>query len=190
MIRAFIAIELPEVIQKKLDGTIGELISLKAVPIRWVKAKNIHLTIKFLGDSTTEQLHKIESLLGIIATQYRPFFLEVSGFGAFPNFHRARVVWVGIKAPPQLAILAREIDQTASQIGFPLENRPFSPHLTLGRVAENCTPEQSLGLGEVLAGFHPGVFGETQVDSLTLFKSDLQPGGSIYTPLFKTNFEP
>jgi RNA 2',3'-cyclic 3'-phosphodiesterase len=190
MIRAFIAVELPEIFQQKLARTIEDLKIRKAVPIRWVKSNNIHLTIKFLGDSTPDQIQKVESLLQKIGQQYEPFFLEIAGLGAFPNFHRARVVWVGIKARPNLANMAKEIDQAASQFGFPLENRPFSPHLTLGRVAEYCTPDQSRKLGEILASFHPVEFGETQAESLTLFKSELQPGGSVYTPLYKVNFGP
>jgi 2'-5' RNA ligase len=185
VLRLFIAIELsPEIqaglqqVEKSLQAQLGLL------PVRWVPAKNIHLTLVFLGDVVTTQVDPLKDMLTAQVAAQPVFELEVASLGAFPSFRKPRVVWVGVSAPPDLSALQHRIAQGAARLGYPPEERPFSPHLTLGRLSKNASPEQVLKIGEVLAAGKVGSLGRMAVASVDLFRSDLQPSGAVYTRLF------
>lgn len=188
MLRAFIAIELPGGLQKAISQVI-EYLHLPAVKsaVRWVPVINIHLTLKFLGEVAPTSLGVIEEALRTEAGLHSDFRMEVGGLGAFPNSKRPRVIWLGVDAPPELNSMQRGIDLATAKLGYASETRPFSPHLTLGRVRENASPAELSVLASNLneVRFHsPGPF---EVDAVHLFKSDLLPGGSVYTRLYSAS---
>jgi 2'-5' RNA ligase len=185
LLRAFIAIELPahvcDAIQKqtvRLRQTLGSDL------IRWVPTQNMHLTLKFLGDTTTSYLDFLKQLLAREAESRSQFNMQLGGLGAFPNSRRPRLLWIGIHAPADLVSLQRGIETGASRLGYEQEERAFSPHLTIGRVRQNITPPELQKIRAALETIQLGNIGTARVDSIHLFKSDLQPGGSIYTKLF------
>lgn len=182
-IRSFIAIELPREIQTALDGVTRRL-AQGGLPVRWVRAGNIHLTMKFLGEIRQAQVEEIIRVLQAEARQHKPFSFLVEGVGMFPNPRRPRVVWVGVKAPPELAILHRGIEAACEKLGFPPEDRGFSPHLTLGRVAQSAQPDDFRRLAELVSITTVGRLGEVRTDGLSLFKSELRPGGAVYSLMF------
>ena len=188
VIRAFIAIELPAEIQQRLDMVArqvrGGLGGLPGSTVRWVSAENIHLTLKFLGDVSLANLDLLKEMLQAEAKEHPPFELSVGGLGAFPNLHRPRVVWVGIQAPPELAALQSGIESKMEVLGYPREEHPFSPHLTLGRVTRNANNTEARQVGDVLGATKVGFLGVVRAGEVRLFKSDLKPGGSVYTCLF------
>ncbi len=186
-IRAFIAIALPGPLQRKLDEAAGKLKNEKTRAVRWVPGRNIHLTLKFLGDVDTGKLEAINQVIQTESGRVKPFEVGASGVGAFPNLRRPRVVWIGVQAPQDLSELADALDRGTQPLGFPGEDRPFSPHLTLGRVSQHATPLEVQSIGETLAAARIGSLGSFTVTQVTLFRSDLQPGGSVYTPLFTVN---
>jgi RNA 2',3'-cyclic 3'-phosphodiesterase len=186
VIRAFIAIDLPPFIQQKLGEVLDQLKQPGTEAVRWVPAKNIHLTIKFLGDVSQANLEILTKLLKSEVARFHPFEIRVGGLGAFPSMRRPRVVWIGIEAPPTLQSLQRSVEISTVQLGYAAEERPFSPHLTLGRVAHNATPEEVRQVADMLVSLKVGELGTAMVDHVRLFRSDLQPGGAIYTPLFTT----
>ncbi|HVN56102.1 MAG TPA: RNA 2',3'-cyclic phosphodiesterase [Anaerolineaceae bacterium] len=184
VIRAFIAIDLPAEIQAKLDQISSHLREQCSInTIRWVPANNIHLTLKFLGEVSSTNLELLTKLLQAEATRHHCFLIDVGGIGAFPTIRRPRVVWIGIQAPPALMALQRSIESETVRLGYAAEERPFSAHLTLARVSHNATPDEVRKTGEVLASYKVGPLGVVNVRSVRLFRSDLQPGGAIYTPL-------
>jgi 2'-5' RNA ligase len=183
-VRVFIAIALPVPLQQKLDEAAGVLKNNQTRAVRWVAGKNIHLTLKFLGEVDTQKIGPISQAIQAESQLIRPFALSAGGVGAFPSLHRPRVVWIGVQAPPVLAELAAAIDRAIQQLGFPGEDRPFSPHLTLGRVSQNASPQEVQAIGQVLSTTKIGKLGGFEVTQVTLFRSDLQPGGAVYTPLF------
>jgi 2'-5' RNA ligase len=152
--------------------------------VRWVAGKNIHLTLKFLGEVDSNKIEAISRVIDTESRQISPFDLSAGGVGAFPNPRRPRVVWIGVQAPPVLAELAAAIDRGTQQLGFPAEDRPFSPHLTLGRVPQNASPQEVQAIGQILSTTKIGELGGFEVRQVTLFRSDLQPSGAVYTPLF------
>ena len=185
-IRAFIAIEIPIELQKQLDQLINRLkkqITLRIV--RWVPAGNIHVTLKFLGEVAPIQLESLSQLLINQAGKYSAFNLSVGGLGAFPSVAKPRVLWVGIQAPPTLAILQKEIENESLQLGFPLEDRGFSPHLTLARINQNASFEEIRSVGNSLTASVNSPtnqsLGSFLVGQIHIFRSDLQPGGAVYT---------
>ncbi len=184
-IRAFIAIELPQTLQNQLGEIITQLQQQSSRAVRWVSPRNIHLTLKFLGNVSPANLNALTGVLGAEAKRHKAMQLHVGGLGAFPNRLRPRVVWVGVAAPPTLLDLQRGIDRETNRLGYPNEDREFSPHLTLGRVSQHATPQEVKSISESLAAVQVGELAVVTVQHIQLFRSDLQPGGAVYTPLFK-----
>jgi RNA 2',3'-cyclic 3'-phosphodiesterase len=184
-IRSFIAIELNQQVQQNLATVIARLKSPSANAVRWTTVQNIHLTLKFLGDVSPANMDHLKKMLQAQVSQQPRFSFQVSGIGAFPNLRRPRVIWAGVIAPLKLDTLARLVEVETTRLGYPLEERPFSPHLTLGRVAQNATPEDVRRAADALTGISVDDLGAVDVREVTLFRSDLDPRGSIYTPLLK-----
>ncbi len=164
--------------------------SARPLAIRWVAAGNIHLTLKFLGDTDPADLSRLGDPLQRIAASCQPVELSVGGLGSFPNNRQPRVIWVGIEIPPELVALQRSIETAAEKIGCPREERPFSPHLTLGRVQKSASREEINIISNALNAVMVGELGRFKAEGFTLFRSDLRPGGPIYTPLAHFGFQP
>jgi 2'-5' RNA ligase len=188
MIRAFIAIELSAEIQQSLEQVMRQLRQrLQMLPnhaVRWVPAGNIHLTLKFLGDVSMANLDMLKEMLLTEVKAHRAFEFSVGGVGAFPNTRRPRVLWVGVQAPQELLALQSALESKAEKLGYSREERPFAAHLTLGRVSRNTTNQEALQIGEALGAVKVGFLGLVSAQGVSLFKSDLQPTGSVYTCLF------
>lgn len=185
LLRAFVAIEIPPQLQDEIQKATTDLQKkLGTDVIRWVALRNVHLTLKFLGDVSPANVDMIEQMLTREASQHQPFDMQVEGLGTFPNPRRPRVLWVGLVAPPALASLQRGIETAASRLGYTAEERDFSAHLTIGRVRQNASATDLLKIRTALEQTRIGQLGNVFVDAIYLFKSDLQPTGSIYTKLF------
>ena len=185
VIRSFIAIDLPKHIQDPIDQVIRDLqASNPRTAVRWVPARNIHLTLKFLGEVSSNNLEILTKILQTEIPRHRCFEIKVGNLGAFPSIHRPRVIWIGIEAPPDLFSLQRSIETETNRLGYTAEERPFSAHLTLGRVSHNATPDEVRIIGELLKGCKVGLLGAAVVERVKLFRSDLEPGGAVYTPLY------
>jgi len=184
-IRSFIAIELPKPIQLQLEGIINQLKGPRTSSLRWVPANNIHLTIKFLGDVSPNNMALLMDMLKSQVSRQPAFSITIGGLGAYPTPKRPRVVWIGIDAPPKLADLVHLVESETTKLGYASEDRSFSPHLTLGRVSQNATPEQVHQVAEVLAGYQVGELGKAEVREVVLFKSELRPSGAEYAPLLR-----
>ncbi len=182
-IRAFIAIELSPEIRSQLGELIQKFKTLHITGVRWVAVENIHLTLKFLGNTNSANLSRLSKILQTTAVGHSPFPFQVSGVGAFPNNRKPRVIWVGFQGPAALNDLFTAIEDAAFQIGIPTEERGFSPHLTLGRVKNDVTPVELQALSSALGSLQAGNFGSMTADAFTLFRSDLRPQGPLYTPL-------
>jgi 2'-5' RNA ligase len=185
LLRVFVAIELPthvcDAIQKqtaRLRQVLGNDF------VRWVPTPNMHLTLKFLGDTSTSYLDFLKQMLIREADSRSQFDLQLGGLGAFPNLRKPRLIWIGIHAPSDLASLQKNIEAGATRLGYQQEERDFSPHLTIGRARQNINPLELQKIRAALDAIQLGNIGTARVDSIHLFKSDLQPGGSVYTKLF------
>ncbi len=179
-IRAFIAIELTEEIHNNLKR-LQESLKDSMPDVRWVKYGNVHLTLKFLGDTKLSMLEGIGKALQDIANKYSVFVISLAGIGAFPNSRKPSVIWTGIeKGKKEVVRLANDVESAMERFGFPKEKREFKPHLTIGRVREIRHP---LELTRSLENPNVGEIGEFLADRISLIRSQLDPSGSIYTTL-------
>jgi len=188
VLRVFIAIELSSEISQRLDQVSAEL--KKRMPVnavRWVPARNIHLTLKFLGDVSSTHLDSLQKMIQAACGNYAPFDISVGNLGAFPSMHRPRVIWVGITAPETLPAVQQSIELGASHLDYPAEDRPFSPHLTLGRLSRNAAPAEQQQIGQVLSGYNIGFLGAMRVEAVHLIRSELSPGGARYSRLYSAS---
>jgi 2'-5' RNA ligase len=185
-IRTFIAVELEQAQHRALEQLQARLKRERASSVvRWVAPDNIHLTVKFLGDVDPAMMPALNQSLGGVCAAAAPFELRLAGAGAFPNTRRPNVIWVGIDgAVAQATELADKIDQACHALGFSLEERPFSPHLTLGRVKREASPDERLGLGELIANAKVDEAAPIRVERVSVMKSELRPAGSVYSRLY------
>lgn len=187
MIRTFVAIDLPEDVQRSI-AEFQNCLKQTGASLTWVRPDRIHLTLKFLGNVSQEQLLPIGQKLTQIAVGVSPFSLQPWSCGAFPSLRQMRVVWVGLKGDEgALKHLHTQVEAAMAELGFQREDRPFRAHLTLARVRGKM---QLRALQEALTAhrdFHAEAF---DVSELVLYKSDLKPEGAVYTPLLRAPFSP
>lgn len=185
LLRAFLAAELPTNLQDAIEtATSGLRQALGIDLVRWVPVRNIHLTLKFLGDVSPSSLDLIKHMLQTEATQHPPFEASIQDFGCYPDARKPRILWVGLQAPQSLMSLQRDIEAASARLGYPSEDRGFSPHLTIGRVRQNAATSELQKIRTEVEHTQVGVLGSTRIEAVHLFKSDLSPTGSVYTKLF------
>jgi RNA 2',3'-cyclic 3'-phosphodiesterase len=180
MIRAFLAIELPDALRPGLAQVQGELKSSHA-DVRWVPVGNIHLTLKFFGNVPDDEIDVLAQAARQAAAQAAPLQLKATSAGAFPSPQAPRVVWLGLGGDVlPLTQLFYRLEKAFAALGYPPEGRAFNPHLTLGRVKSPANRER---LARLLAKLPPLNWPPFTVKELILFQSVLSPQGSKYTPL-------
>jgi len=190
LLRAFIAVEIPPEIYQAIETKMAFLRSaLNTSLVRWVPSTNIHLTLKFLGDTSPTNVELLAQMLSVETGQHQVFEIEFGGLGAFPNPKRPRVIWIGIQAPAGLEALQHGIEAASAKLGYPVEKRPFSPHLTIGRVKQNIHASGMQKIRTTLEETQVGSLGTAQITAVHLFKSDLKPTGAVYTKLFSAPLE-
>jgi 2'-5' RNA ligase len=198
MIRAFLAVELPEglkksiaQVQEQVRGGITKTVS-PGTRLQWVRPDSMHLTVKFLGDIQEAQVESIRQALAPPIAACSPFLVEVGGLGVFPDLRMPRVLWVGLSETVTgqpghqqgLARLVTEVEAALKRLGFPRETRPFHPHLTLARMKERAKE-----VGRTLAA--SGLLSQTRamgtfpVHAVALMKSELRPSGAVYAKLWE-----
>jgi 2'-5' RNA ligase len=174
--RLFVAAEIPESIRRGLEALRRDL-EEAPLPVRWVRAEAVHVTLKFLGEAAPERERPIQESLAIAAGSSVPFELEAAGLGTFPERGAPRVVWVGLRGDLDAAArLQQAVEEALEPLGFPRETRVFRPHLTLGRV-------KGPGRGGWRARFETraaDAFGRFRVGECVLFQSHLGPDGAVY----------
>jgi RNA 2',3'-cyclic 3'-phosphodiesterase len=180
MIRAFLAIELPASLRPVLSRAQEEL-KKSGADVKWVPVGNIHITLKFFGNITEEQVTDLSEAVTALAAGQEPFTLAVTDAGAFPTPKSPRVVWLGVGG--ELDVVQefyRRLEIAFAALGFPPEDRPLSPHLTLGRVK---SPAGRTALIQALVYLPPPTAPPFQVSEVVLFRSNLTPRGATYLPL-------
>lgn len=190
--RIFIGIDLDPGIRTKI-GRFMEGVQEFAPDARWVQPESLHITLKFVGEQTPEQVESITKRLRLLEAE--AFEIGVGGFGFFPTAKSARVFWIGIQAGPQLAGLAETVDAATAELGISREDRRYSPHLTLARAGgRSGSPKWRKGDGtsnafavleKRLAGMSQLDFGSMVAREFILYRSQLSPVGSKYTKLHR-----
>jgi len=151
--------------------------------VRWTADDNLHLTLKFLGDIPLNRVDSVAKSLTRTAATTTRFAVQARGIGSFPTPKRPRILWAGVHPPADLVDLQEGIETALSKLGFTGEERPFTPHLTIGRIKQPVSPADQQALSAALDQIPQSDLGTLEVDAVHLYKSDLRPGGSIYTKL-------
>lgn len=139
--RLFLAINLDAAVRRDVIDATAALRNT-APSLSWADESRLHLTLKFLGAQPPEVVGPIADAMRDVAGRHRSFALRVSEVGAFPNFRRARVVWIGVARDPRLELLHHDVELACERLGFEVEGRAFRPHLTLARVRERTDVEE------------------------------------------------
>ncbi len=181
--RLFVAMDIPEEVRSTLAALIAKLRPAHR-DARWVRIEGLHVTLKFIGETPTEKAAEIKNALASIPSR-APIQINFRGLGFFPNDRRPRVLWAGITASHELSALASSVDTALAPLGFPPEERAFSPHLTLARF------DAPRGLDPLHAAIQkagPLEFGAATAKEFHLYQSILKPGGAEYTRLATFSF--
>jgi len=179
-VRLFVAAQIPQELRARL-GRLQDVLRSLPLPVRWTRPEGVHLTLRFLGEVGIERLELIAAVLRPVAGSQPPLALEAVGVGTFPqNAVSPRVIWVGIRGEAEAAVrLQGSIDGGLETIGFAREERPFRPHLTLGRARGpargSCRP--------ILERYSSERLGSFRVGDIVLFESRLSPEGPSYRPI-------
>ncbi|MDY7010084.1 MAG: RNA 2',3'-cyclic phosphodiesterase [Planctomycetota bacterium] len=181
-VRTFLALPLDEEIVNRLVD-VQQSLAPSGAPVRWVDAENLHLTIKFLGDVTDEQLPEVCRAAEDSARQVEPFEFSVARIISVPQAGAMRMVWVGVEElSGRLERLHELLEESYAEMGFKKENRSFRPHLTLGRVKGGRNVRE---LRQAVAGITETSFGLQPAEELIVFSSQLTPDGPVYSPMAK-----
>lgn len=174
--RAFIAIDLEPALRSALEALVRRLEATRA-EVRWARPGGTHLTLKFLGEIDDPQAGQVTEALENVARRHKPFGLRLEGTGAFPTERNPRVLWVGVTAGPELTELQDDLERALEGLGFGREERPFKPHLTLGRVKGRARLDRAMAELEARRQDDLGVM---TVRKIALFESRLHPQGAEY----------
>ncbi len=185
--RLFIALPLPSNIESKLSEIIDDLKSHEG-KVKWVKPNNIHITVRFLGETDQGQVPVIKNIMDNVSSKYNSYNLTIDRLGGFPNLNKPRVIWAGLTDDDQISIMARmvkEVEYDIRKLGFDPEEKRFKPHLTLGRI------KALKDLDELLDYLRSYKLEPTQfiLNRLCLFKSTLTPQGPIYECMHEVELE-
>jgi 2'-5' RNA ligase len=191
-LRCFVAIDLPANLKEQLTSIIT---AMQAAPagtlVNWVRPTGLHLTLKFLGEVPLVRRPEIEAtLLKVFSNpQVTPFELSAGGLGTFPTSEQPRVIWVGLGGNlAALGVTQKRVEAALAALGFPPEERKFSPHLTLGRLTNVDTATRQT-VGQFIRDFPIAAeLARFQVQEAVLMRSELHPAGAIYTPLTHFHF--
>lgn len=196
--RIFVALDIPEDIRQRIER-FAEGVRNFAPDARWVRPESLHVTLKFIGEKSAEEIENVRETLSSV--QGNPIDIKFGGFGFFPNPRSARVFWVGIESGPGLSQLAKHVDEALAFLNIPKEDHPFSPHLTLARAGRGSSgdPRRQKGdspnhrfakLQEKLATLSPPEFGTMTAREFFLYQSQLGRGGSRYTKIGQFALKP
>jgi RNA 2',3'-cyclic 3'-phosphodiesterase len=175
--RLFVGIDLP-VACKTAMRALQDALRPGVPGVRWVRGDAFHLTLKFLGAVSPQQVPAVSTVLTETSAGFASGGLRIAGLEAAPNFRRARVLWLACEVEPAVVALQAELELRLSQAGFSVEARPFKPHLTLGRLGR---PGSSVRRDWALACFaQVEIPARVPFQEIVLFRSILGAGGSRY----------
>jgi 2'-5' RNA ligase len=178
MVRCFAALPIPPAARGTLTDAL-EGFRERGLPVRWVRAEGVHITLKFFGETVRDRIEAIAEALDFAVEGVGPIGMTLSGFGAFPTPERPRVLWAGIDAPPALELLQDRIERHTEALGFPGEGEVFRPHVTVARVREG----ERIVRADAAQLFDTPLAAPFTGDRVVLYESTPGPGGSVFTPL-------
>lgn len=183
-VRVFVAVGLSAEARLQLVDAVERIRRDVPEGIQWANPDGMHLTLKFLGNIPAESVAPLLGCVESVSATHAPFPLELAGMGVFPNRRRPRVLWAGVGGDlDALACLQRATEDAINDIGFRPEERPFRPHITLGRPRRNVSDGQLGRIGSVVSSIEPTGSVTWRVENVDVMRSELHPSGARYTVL-------
>ena len=176
--RVFVALDVPEAVRAALAALSAQLKKI-CTTARWVHLEGVHVTLKFIGEVSPEQLERIRQALGQLPS-FDSIRLRFAGLGFFPSARRPRVFWAGAEPGPHLAELVAAIEMRLEPLGIAPEKRAFHPHLTLARFE---SPQSTQALAAAVEALGAPEFGSETFKEFHLYQSVLKRSGAEYTRL-------
>jgi 2'-5' RNA ligase len=185
-VRTFLAVELPDALKQRL-GALSQRFGPAGGAVRWTDPRLLHSTLRFLGEVNADLLPVVVEAACDAASECQPFRLTVRGIGGFPTPRAPRVVWVGLDAGPGLdALMALHaaVECELGSRGFPMDDRPFSPHITIGRTRQHASVADRSSVGQALRELESAWTASMDIDvrQVTVMESILGSGGPTYIP--------
>ena len=183
-VRVFVSVGLSAEARETLVDAVERIRQEVPDGIQWARPGGMHLTLKFLGNIPSANVPPLLRCVEESASGSRGFGLELTGLGMFPNRRKPRVLWAGVGGDlDALSSLQQAAEDAINALGYPPEQRPFRPHITLGRPRRSVSDAQLARIGEVVSGLAPPNPVDWQVDSVDVMRSELHPSGARYTVL-------
>lgn len=180
-IRSFLAFEMPEKIKEIVSRTLKEM-KKRPLDIRWIRAENIHITLVFMGNISQDDLIPIGEAASKTCRRYGPFHVTLTGSGIFGSLHNPRVLWIGLDGDlARISYFRNSLQKNLKPFGIKEEKRRFKPHLTLGRFRKGSGSR--VNMDKFLSDYQNITSPTCTVKELVLFKSELRPGGAVYSKL-------
>ena len=175
-IRSFVAVSISDGARRQIAELLGGLRRDAGTAVRWVRPELMHMTLAFLGEVSPDFLELAKRGLADVAPNHGPFSMQLRGLGAFPSSSRARVVWIGTdQGKPEVCALQNDVVKALSSVGYQPERRPFSPHMTIGRLRMPDDVSRAVAVQFESESF--------MIDRVVLFRSVLGPAGPAYSVL-------
>lgn len=181
--RTFVALEIPEdslqkigIIQKSIQNRIHSHVS-------WVKPESMHITLKFIGEIDNKRIEDLKMHINDLCEKINPFQIDMKGFGCFPSIRNPKILWLGFVENQAMKTLAEEIEIACLNTGIPVEDRSFSPHLTLGRVKSSLSSAEIEFIRSMIDSQKKELYTQWIGSQVVLFQSKLEQSGPVYTPL-------
>jgi len=189
-LRTFIAVEIGQQPRQLLTSYLDGLRNHFSNGFRWAISTQYHLTIKFLGDTSTNKVEAIKDLLNSTCSNYSSFTLQLNKVGVFPNWRNPRTIWIGLEQSDTLYSLYKNIDSSLINVGVPTESRRFTPHLTLCRVKEYADPKLVCDLENQFQNNPIPYLPSWSVNEVVYFSSKLLPTGPEYSSISRHPLKP
>jgi 2'-5' RNA ligase len=181
--RGFIAVDINS--NPKIENFLNEIEKTNAI-IKLVELKNIHITLKFLGEISNNEIDKINEIIKDSIKNINPFKIQLNGTGVFPNENYIKIIWIGLKNTQILSDITKKINDNLYNIGLNIKPQKFHPHITIGRVKSAKNKGKIL---EIIEKYKKTNFSEILVDTIKLKKSELTTKGPIYTDILKIKLD-
>jgi 2'-5' RNA ligase len=189
LLRLFIAVNISMELKGQISGILSKCKNIEP-SIKWVNQKDIHITLKFLGETPEEKLKNIELALKDICSLHSVFTLNMKRVGVFPNVKRPRIIWLGIdKGSKCLTDINKDLEEILFKAGFPKENKEFKSHITLGRVKDFSNVKDMDNVLKSISQEELNSLIEQKIDKISLMKSTLYSTGPVYEVLSEYSLE-
>lgn len=186
-IRSFLAVEIPLSNKEKILKLINSFNEKSGSLIKWVSKDNLHITLKFIGELNTDHISTIQNSLTERLSSVPAFDMHINGLGVFPNSRKPRIFWLGFDQNKNLDRMVSIIENCAVNLGYEANDKPFSPHLTIGRARRDISSSDLISFTKNFQNHKLEVIPDFKVSHVTLFKSELTREGPLYSQLFRVS---